>query len=129
MIFPYFNVSPKIKRPIIPIVLSSKTSFIIYAALVDSGSDYCIFSIELAYALGINLAKNKIEIQGIGKDKVYGYWGKVEARVGDIDFKMNVIFAEISEFGHGLLGQKGFFDNFIVKFDRAKEEIELTSRK
>lgn len=129
MIFPYLQITPKIKRPIIPVVLRSKTSFIIYSALVDSGSDYCIFSIELAYALGINLSKKKTEIQGIGKDKVYGYWGKVEARVGNSDFNMIAIFAEISEFGHGILGQKGFFDIFVVKFDLVKEEVELVQRR
>ncbi|MEK7088660.1 MAG: hypothetical protein AAB913_00845 [Patescibacteria group bacterium] len=29
---------------------------------------------------------------------------------------------------YGLVGQKGFFDNFIVKFDLLKEEIDLKTR-
>jgi hypothetical protein len=29
---------------------------------------------------------------------------------------------------HGLVGQKGFFENFIVKFDLLKEEVELTKQ-
>ena len=28
----------------------------------------------------------------------------------------------------GLVGQNGFFDNFIVKFDLLKEEVELKNR-
>jgi len=29
---------------------------------------------------------------------------------------------------YGVVGQNGFFDNFIVKFDLSKEEIELKNR-
>ena len=32
---------------------------------------------------------------------------------------------DIALHGHGILGQKGFFDIFTVKFDLGKEEIEL----
>ena len=31
----------------------------------------------------------------------------------------------LTRLGHGILGQKGFFENFIVKFDLRKGEIEL----
>ena len=34
----------------------------------------------------------------------------------------------IARLGHGVVGQAGFFENFIVKFDHAKEEIELKPR-
>ncbi len=36
--------------------------------------------------------------------------------------------SEFSRLGHGILGQKGFFDTFVVKFDFLKEEIELKAR-
>ena len=32
---------------------------------------------------------------------------------------------DIASHGYGLLGQKGFFENFTVKFDYSKSDIEL----
>lgn len=128
MIFPYREITPRIKRPIIRIILKSQDTFVIYPALIDSGADYCIFSIELAQVLNIKLSKRKVSLKGIGKGKVKGFWGEVEIRIGEISCKTKAIFAEISEFGHGILGQKGFFDFFIVKFDLTEEEIELNEK-
>lgn len=128
MIFPYREITPRIKRPIIRIILKSKDKFVIYPVLIDSGADYCIFSIELAQALNIKFSKSKVFFKGIGKDKVQGFWGEVEIMIGDVSYKTKAIFAEISDFGHGILGQKGFFDIFVVKFDLIKEEIELKPR-
>lgn len=129
MIFPYLKITPQIKRPIVPIIMTSKERFITYSALIDSGADWCVFSIELAKALGIALSPRRpIRFIGIGKDELRGYWGKVDARVGNVNFKIKAIFADISDFGHGILGQKGFFDIFVVKFDLVKEEIELKPR-
>ena len=31
--------------------------------------------------------------------------------------------------GYGVVGQRGFFDKFVVKFDFLKEEVELKERK
>lgn len=129
MIFNYQKITPIISRPIIPVFLKSKNKFIFYHALIDSGADYCIFGIELADALGIKLSKRKVTFKGVSKDKVQGYWGEVEIRIGGVSYKTRAIFAEISDFGHGILGQKGFFNIFIVKFDLIKEEIELEERK
>jgi len=128
MIFPYRAITPRIKRPIIKIILKAKGSFAIYPALIDSGADYCIFSIELAQVLNIKLSKSKVSFKGIGKGKIKGFWGEVEIRIGEISYRTKAIFAEISEFGHGILGQKGFFDFFIVKFDLTEEEIELKEK-
>lgn len=125
MVFPYREITPRIKRPIVRIVLKSKYAFVIYHALIDSGADYCIFSIELARALNIKLSKSKISFIGIGKEKVQGFWGKIEIRVGEVMYKIKAIFAEISEFGHGILGHKGFFDHFDVKLRYQKQTIEI----
>lgn len=35
---------------------------------------------------------------------------------------------DIARRGFGILGQKGFFDIFVVKFDLIKREIELKER-
>lgn len=125
MTFPYLKITPQISRPTIPIILKNKSNLIVYSALIDSGADFCIFSIELAQALGIELSKGKVSFKGVGKDKVHGYWGEVEVRIGGASYSLRAIFAEISDFGHGILGQKGFFDNFDIKLSYKRELIEV----
>jgi hypothetical protein len=46
--------------------------------------------------------------------------------VGGWDYNIKAAFLrKIGPYGYGVVGQRGFFDNFIVKFDLLKEEIEL----
>lgn len=77
--------------------------------MIDSGSDYCIFSSELAVILDIKLSRSKASVVGVGKEKVSGNWGEIEMRIGGVSYEIRAIFAEISDFGHVILGQRGFF--------------------
>lgn len=129
MIFRYQEISPQIIRPIIQIVLKAKGKFVIYLALIDSGADYCIFNIQVAKELGIPLQSRKVSLKGIGREKVTGYLGKVEMSINGASYDLIAIFAQISDFGHGILGQKGFFDHFDVKLSYQKQAIELTKLK
>lgn len=125
MIFPYLEFTSTIRRPIIEIIIKSENNFAIYPVLIDSGADYCIFNIELAKALRIKLTKKRTNFRGIGKDKIAGSWGEVEIRIGNQTYQTKAIFAEISQFGHGILGQQGFFDHFDVKLSYQKQTIEI----
>lgn len=126
MIFSYEEITPQVRRPTIPIFLKSETTFIIYRALIDSGADYCIFSIDLAYLLGIKLSsRDNVSFSGVGREEIEGFFGKVEIRIGGVSYKTKAIFAEISNFGHGILGQKGFFDHFDVELSYKKQLIEI----
>ena len=126
MIFHYFEITPKIIRPIIPIILKSQTKLILYSALIDSGADYSIFSLDIAYALGIKLqSKDKVKFIGVGGETINGFWGKIGIIVGDTIYQTHAIFAAISEFGHGILGHKGFFDKFDVKLSYQEQTIEI----
>ena len=125
MIYHYQEITPEIRRPIIPIFLKHKEKFIFYDGLIDSGSDYCIFSIEFAKVLNIPVSKRKVSFIGVGKEKVSGHLGEVEARIGELTYKLKAIFAQISDFGHGILGHKGFFDHFDVRLSYKNQTIEL----
>jgi len=46
-------------------------------------------------------------------------------RIGNVAYKTDVIFSEISNFGHGVLGQQGFFDHFDVTLRYHKKVIEI----
>lgn len=122
----FFGTS--ILKPIIPIELSHSNQRLRYAALIDSGADFCIFDGELAELLGINLYSGKREyfggIQEAGAGEAYLH--EVVLNIGGWKHKIIVGFSnDIAKSGYGILGQKSFFDIFVVKFDLLKEEIEL----
>lgn len=96
-----------------------------YPALLDSGADFCIFNQEIAEQLGIQLSVEKVPFVGIGNETVQGSWGKVALRIGGELYATHVLFADISDFGHGILGQKGFFDHFDVTLRYTRQIIEL----
>ena len=129
MTFRYFEVTPKIIRPIIPVILKSSTKVMLYSALIDSGADYCIFSIDTAKVLSIKLyLKDKVKFIGVGEEKVTGFLSNIEIKTGDKFIKTKVIFANISDFGHGILGQQGFFDHYDVKLSYRKRTIEIVKQ-
>lgn len=125
MVYSYLTFTATIRRPIIEIIIKSKNNFAIYPVLIDSGADYCIFNIELAEALEIKLTKKRTGFRGVGKEKIKGFWGEVEIKIGNYSYQTKAIFAEISQFGHGILGQQGFFDHFDVNLSYQKQEIEI----
>lgn len=129
MIYPYREITSTIKRPIIQVIVRSKNYFAIYPVLIDSGADYCIFSFELAEKLEITLLKTKVEFKGVGKDKIIGRFGEVEIKINHVSYSTKVLFAEISKFGHGILGQIGFFDHFDIKLSHSKQIIEIEPAK
>ena len=58
------------------------------------------------------------------------YFHLLGIKVGGWEYKIKAAFLrKIGPYGYGAVGQKGFFDNFIVKFDLLKEEIELKPRR
>jgi hypothetical protein len=123
-----FLSDDKFVRPYIPITLRThqKTSPPILA-LVDSGADFCMFDGELSYLLDIDLTKvKKVPIGGIA-GKVDGYVVPLEIGIENKFISTPVIFSfEFSPNGFGgIIGQVGFFDNFVVVFDRAKKRILL----
>lgn len=141
MKFSYHNVPidlseafPKRKsilRPIIPILLESEENKTGYWALIDSGADYCFFHSEIAEILQLDWQKGKIEeFGGIGGEKNLAYFHKVNMYIGGWKYELYCGFSDkIAKFGYGVLGQNGFFDLFVVRFDFEKEEIEIKPRR
>ena len=65
-----------------------------------------------------------------GKASLY-YLHPVTIEVGGWDFKIEAGFMpDVAGrvIPYGIVGQKGFFENFIVRFDLKKEEVELKTR-
>lgn len=131
MIFRYARYG-KVLRPVIPVNLRYKNQVVGYQALVDSGADICLFDAEIGEAMGIDVKKGIIKtLMGVGgKSSVY-YLHTIHIDVGGWEHEIEAGFMpNVSGrvMQHGLVGQQGFFDNFIVKFDLLKEEVELKTR-
>lgn len=117
-------------RPIIPIEISAKDS-IVYEVLVDSGADICIFDAEVADVIGIeDLEKGeKFTFGGVTGKQETGYIHKVKISVQGCSYNAKVAFSRhISDSGYGIVGQKGFFDYFSVKFDYSAKTIVLRKK-
>lgn len=134
--FPLPKPSPvlgnSILRPIIPIKISVNGQTAKYDALIDSGADFCIFHAELAEYLGIDVQSGLREVFSGVEDSIgaEAYFHKLILTVGDKSIKILIGFSyDIADHGYGLLGQKGLFDKFLVKFNFLEKEIELTPKK
>src|SRR5438477_8659123 len=121
--------SSTLPRPFIPITLRFHNRSLKIKALVDSGADFCMFDGQLLQLLAPNLDLNtleKITLGGIG-GSARGYVAHIEIGVDETFFSTPAVFSfdfSPDEFG-GLAGQLGFFDTFIVQFDRAKKTVLL----
>lgn len=126
----YFGWS--ILKPIIPVGVVANGKELNYAALIDSGADFCIFDADIGEYLGLDVESGEyIEFGGVqGDGSAKAFLHHVTLNVGGFIYKTKIGFSyDIARHGFGILGQKGFFDAFAVKFDLKKEEIELREAK
>jgi hypothetical protein len=112
-------------RPRIRVRLKHKEKSVDLLALIDSGADDCLFPMEVAEVLGLQLdSANRNEYSGIGEGQVTAIFGTVSLEVGGWPFELYAGFTD-SPSVVPILGQHGFFSLFEVKFNLSKEEIEL----
>jgi hypothetical protein len=132
MKFNYKRYDSTTLRPVVPVKLKNGDASISYEVLVDSGADLCIFDAEIGEALGINVKSGSPkEVFGVGGKASVFFIHKVEIEVGGWTYKIDAGFMpDVAGrvMPYGIVGQKGFFENFVVKFDLLKEEVELKTR-
>jgi hypothetical protein len=121
-----------ILRPVIPVVISNGKKSVECLALVDSGADACLFDSETGKSVGIDVDNSEVHrVVGVGGKISHYYSHPVILKVGRLSFKTDAGFMPGVMGGfmpYGFVGQKGFFDAFIVKFDKRKNQVELKSR-
>ena len=131
MRFRYKEFPRHIKRPIIPIEVCFQNECWPCEVLVDSGADHCILDAQIAEVLGIDFRRGRkgkvVGITGV-PEKIYFY--PVRLKVGGWEYRTTIAFLEgLANYGHaGVVGQKGFFDKFVVKFDYLKGLVALRRR-
>lgn len=130
MKFKYKQYGPGILRPVIPVEITFQNTTIPYEVLVDSGADFCIFDAQIGELLGIDIESGvKNKFCGITGKEEGAYAHQVFISVGGWPKEIKAIFSRsFNAMNYGVVGQRGFFDIFIVKFDLLKEEIELKER-
>ena len=118
----------RVYRPIIRVDIFYRRNIVGYEALIDSGADYCVFHADIADILGIVLKKgSKRKIIGIGGEEIKGYEHAVKMRISQRSFQTTIIFSkEIPPNSFGVLGNRGFFDKFLVNFNYKKRFFELS---
>lgn len=116
---------------LVPVTLTStsKEKSITLDALVDSGADSCIFPGMIGIALGINVHEGpKQLISGLGGRQVEARFHYIKLRIGNIQFDVYAGFSFDTIGISGLLGQRGFFDNLRVVFDRTDNSVIINRR-
>ena len=96
------------------------------SALVDSGSDHNMFSLQIAKDLALPLGE-KVTFDGFGASGMQGYLTNVtfqiEFKGKPFTWKSKAIFSDAAD--RNVLGQHGFFDFFTVTFNRRDLEFEI----
>lgn len=131
MKFRYKKYGPYL-RPVIPVKVKYNNHFIAYEVLVDSGADLCVFDAEIGDLLKVPYKESKRElVSGIAGQSAPYFIHQVEIEIGGWTHKVDAGFLQTvaGANSYGVVGQKGFFDIFVVKFDLIKEEIELKERR
>jgi hypothetical protein len=134
MKFKYFEYETHkglIKRPGVSLLLKNGKPYVILDAIVDSGSDFSIFPIEIAGQLNIKLnGKTKESFIGAGNNPFTVYKSPIEVEhvimlsgFRPLKWKSVVYFAESQP--AILLGHHGFLDRFKIILDGKKQEMEI----
>lgn len=113
----------RVARPIIPITLSPREYDEPRYALrapVDSGSDWSLFDEEAAQWLGIDILSGESRgFLGVEQVPMNAFFHNITLDVGGIRVPIRAGFVRGFRFSHGILGQAGFFDQFVVTISAA----------
>jgi len=98
-------------------------------SLVDSGADICLFHSDIGRMLGIEIeTAPELAFQGVSGAREVAYLHRVDLVVrGLSSITLDVGFTDSMAAGTGLLGQRGFFEQFAINFDLSKKFFEVDS--
>jgi hypothetical protein len=116
--------------PIVSVRLACKGKNQKVWAIIDSGADVSVFNADIASLLGI--APNTgspYPLSGLVGGSIDAWLHPVELTLGEFSsVAINVAFTNTSMPEASVLGQRGFFDNFQIRFQRYKNQIEIYPR-
>jgi hypothetical protein len=113
-------------RPMVDVLLLAPNGETIQmSALVDSGADFCLFPLDVAHVLGLDIQTlPSSSTAGVGSASNLTYFADLTINLENgVIFETRVGFtAGMNRAGFGLLGQQGFFENYNVEF-RHRERV------
>ena len=113
--------------PLIEVILIGPKEKIKMLALLDSGADYSLFSLEVAEKLGILVEKGKrISLQGVAGQPFTGYLHEVLVQVEDVVLKCKIVFSKVRA---TLLGRNNFFLPFLITFNEKYQKVIVEKQK
>lgn len=117
------------RRPYLIVRLISGKRHKDVISLVDSGADLCLFHSDIARMLGIAIeAGPQLAFQGISGVRETAYLHRIDLVVRGLNaISLDVGFTNSMSVGTGLLGQRGFFEQFQVCFHLDQKSFEITS--
>ena len=132
MRYPYWKIAPEesgepwIRRPLVRVTLAGPIRELELTALIDSGSDYSLFHVDVAEALGIDLDScTRNLVAGIEHVPAECFVADVSARVEHLGpVTVPMMFWERQPIS--IIGQIGFFDSHRITFERNHDEFEIT---
>lgn len=97
-----------------------------YYCLVDSGADFSYMHTEIGEAMGITVREGERGVgRGVTGREFTAYFHDVECIIGDYTFTAPVGFSYQLGMPFGLLGRKGFFEEFTVVFHERERYFDL----
>jgi len=109
--------------PLIPVGLRSAGSWVEVWAYVDSGAFYSIFDDKVAELLGIEIYEGKRMLAIVGDGSfIPFYLHKLQMRLGEDEFAMEVGFSSKLGVGFNLLGMD-LFDRYKVIFNNKAKKV------
>lgn len=98
--------------------------------LVDSGASDILITNEIALALGLEVEKGELRVYGGIGGVVKGYMHTINMRVMNDTHEFTVVCGLLPLPAYdGLLGQRGFFDNYKIVFEKYKKTFEIIAKK
>ena len=96
-------------------------------SLVDSGADVCLFHSDIGRMLGIEIkAAPELAFQGVSGVREVAYIHRVDLVVrGLSSIALDVGFTNSMAAGTGLLGQRGFFEQFQIDFQLDRKSFDV----
>jgi hypothetical protein len=128
MIFPYWESWQEDEvrfLPLLPIRVWHGRDSLDIDALVDSGAEHTVLSVEIAEELGIDLSDaDDVTVVAAGGGELDGWKTTVTFQLSRRRCRAPAIFSETGK-RRAILGQVGFFAYFTVTFRYRKREMDI----
>jgi|GEM_PF-379678 hypothetical protein len=117
-----------VQDPRVTIPLKTTSGYKDTTFLLDSGAVVSTMPLQVAHDTGVDLARAKrITLQGFSGVPSFAYLDEITVMIGDSEYVLPASFTESSSTTH-ILGRKGLFDDFTIKFDHEDRAIIITRK-